>query len=348
MGFIGTIFGTPLGWVMWACYSLVKNYGLALILITIIAKLCMFPLGIKQQKTMTRMAKFKPKIDAINKRFATNPQRRQEETMKLYQEEGYNPMGGCLPMLIQFPILFGLIDVVYKPLTHILHLSSDVIAQATKIAQDLSILTANPGYNAQIEIVNAIHKNPDSFSALGADVINKMQTVDLNFLGLNLGEKPELGLNLLMIIPILSGVTSILVSLLSSKFNASGQEMTGMSKWMMLIMPLFSLIFTFQVPAGVGLYWTVSNILSGVQVLVLNKMYNPKIIAQQAALEWEEEKKKKKKIITTATDETGKTTKQEVSLSKKELDRKRLAEARRRDAEKYGDTYKEVTDEDLQ
>jgi YidC/Oxa1 family membrane protein insertase len=233
-------------------------------------------------------------------------------------------------------------------MTHILHLSAEVIAQATKIAQDLSILAANPGYNAQIQIVNAVHLNPESFSALGADVVTQLQSINLSFLGLNLGDQPTFGWNWLIIIPILSGLTSILTSLISSKFNASGQEVTGMSKGMILMMPLFSLFFTFQVPAGVGLYWTVSNILSAVQVLVLNKIYDPKKIAAQAAAEWEAEKKRKKKIVTTTTDESGEEKKKEVTLSKKELDRRRLAEARRRDAEKYGDIYKEVTDEDLQ
>ncbi|MCI5802015.1 MAG: YidC/Oxa1 family membrane protein insertase, partial [Oscillospiraceae bacterium] len=137
MELINSIFGWPLGWIMWFCYLVVRNYGIALILFTLLTKLMLLPFAVKQQKSTIKMAIFKPKMDAIQKAYGNNKEKLNEELMKLYEKEGYNPMSGCMPMLIQFPILFGLIDVVYKPLTHILRLSSAEITIATDAAKGL-------------------------------------------------------------------------------------------------------------------------------------------------------------------------------------------------------------------
>ena len=127
------LFGTPLGWIMWLLYQVIRNYGIVLILFTILVKAALFPLSVKQQKSSAKMAIFQPKIAEIQKKYANNKQKQQEEMMKLYEAHGYNPMSGCLPLLIQFPILFGIIDVVYNPLTHILRIPKDTIASAVEI-----------------------------------------------------------------------------------------------------------------------------------------------------------------------------------------------------------------------
>ena len=163
-------------------------------------------------------------------------------------------MSGCLPLLIQFPILFGLIDVIYKPLTHIAHLSADTIEKMREIAEKAGgILGANT-YAQEIDIINALNSGKASLftGQIGADVIEKAQHIDLNFLGINLGERPVWAFNLLVLIPILSGITSLLVSIYSMKVNqaAQGEQAGGGAmKGMMYIMPLFSVFFAFQVPA---------------------------------------------------------------------------------------------------
>ena len=119
MNLIYTILGTPLGWIIWAIYQVIHSYGWSLIIFTIILRLVQVPFAIKQQKSSARMGALQPKMAEINKgRRRIIRQKRQEELMKLQQEYGYNPMSGCLPMAIPFIILFGMIDVVYKPLTH--------------------------------------------------------------------------------------------------------------------------------------------------------------------------------------------------------------------------------------
>ena len=122
-----------------------------------------------------------------------------------------------------------------------------------------------------------------------------------------------------------------------------------MTKVMQYIMPIFSLVIAFQVPAGVGMYWIFSNVFSTFQQILLNKKYNPKIAAEEAEREYELQKKKKDKVkrqvVEVKEEKTGKVT--EKTLTQKEIDRQRLAAARKRDAEKYGEEYVEVTDDDL-
>lgn len=349
MNFIYEILGTPLGWIIWLIYQVIHNYGLAIIIFTLLLKLVLLPVAIKQQKSSAKMGALQPKMAEINKKYAKNPQKRQEELMKLQQEFGYSPMKGCLPTLIQFAILFGIIDVVYKPLTHILRLSKDTIAQLTDIAGNISGTMASQ----QMSIISAVHSDPDKFSAVGADVIDKIQGLDLNFFGLNLGDTPSLVWPIILI-PILACVFSFLQMFISMKMNPMGADggnpaMGGSMKVMMVIMPLMSLWITFSVPVGVGIYWMFTYIIGIAQVILLNKLYNPKKLREEAIAEMEEKRKSSKKsVVKKEVIVDGEKVIEEKVLSQKELDRQRLAAARKRDAEKYDDeVYEEVTDEDL-
>lgn len=363
MNFIYTVIGYPLGWIMWACYQLLRNYGLALILFTLITKLVMLPMGIKQQKSQVKMAMFKPKMDAITKKYATNKQKQQEEMSALYEKEGYNPMSGCLPLLIQFPILFGLIDVIYKPLYHILRIPGDVVEKAVKIGTDVitangtlgNFVQMNTGLRQENIIMKGLELSPEAFASLGQDFMTKVTSFDQNFLGLNLAQVPTIAINALILIPLISGITSFLLSRVTMKMTAAttgdNGAMNGMNKGMMLMMPVMSVVIAFQVPAGVGLYWILTNVFSMLQSMYLNKKYNPAELLEKAKAEEEERKEReraeraemKKKI------ESGeyKDAEREKAMSQKEQNRKKLAEARRRMAEKYGEEYIEVTDDDL-
>ena len=113
MGFISELIGYPLGWIMWAVYALVKNYGVAILIFTFIVRLILFPLSVKQQKSTAAMAAFQPKLDKLKKQYANNPNKLQEEQMKLYAEENINPMASCLPMFLQLFFLYGVFDVPF-------------------------------------------------------------------------------------------------------------------------------------------------------------------------------------------------------------------------------------------
>lgn len=381
MGFISELIGWPLGWVMWLGYQVLRNYGVALIFFTFVTKMIMFPLTLKQQKSNVKMALIKPKLDSIQKKYANNKEKLNEEMMKLYQEEGYNPMSGCLPLLIQFPILFGLINVVYNPLTHIIRLSKDVITQCLEIARGMEQVIVNASM-PQISIIQGVKLQPELFSSLlNPQQIEKISNFNMSFFGIDLTAVPTMAFNALIIIPILSGLTSFLISIQSMKqAETTAGEGGNTMKGMMYIMPLFSLFFCFQVPAGVGLYWVISNVLAYLQSMYMNKKYNPQEMAEKARAEQaareeaerqerlENRKKARQEMIEYQAEaeaaaqaakgkkkkntevETPKAPDEETikkGMTAKEINRMKLAAARKRDAEKYGEEYVEVTDDDL-
>ncbi|MBQ9899068.1 MAG: membrane protein insertase YidC, partial [Ruminococcus sp.] len=131
------IIGYPFGFLMSLIYGLFDNYAVAIIIFTVVTKLILLPVNYSTQKNAARMQLLNPKLEKLKKSFANNPQRLQQEQQKLYQQEGVNPMGSCLPAFIQMFLLFGVLDVVYKPLTHILRFSKGVREAAIAIASDL-------------------------------------------------------------------------------------------------------------------------------------------------------------------------------------------------------------------
>ncbi len=342
--------GVPLGWVMKFIYSFIQSYGLSIVVFTILVKLLMLPMAVKQQKSSAKMAVVQPQMIELQKRYANNQQKLSEELTALYAREGYNPTSGCLPLFIQFPIIMGLYDVIYKPMTHILGLGKDLVAQATEIATNLGTIPARV-YSAEPYVIAAVQKDPNAFNALGSDIVNEIQALDLNFLGINLGDTPTMALNLLLMIPLLSFASSMLMTFISMRNMDTGNNpsMSGM-KATMYMMPFLSAWICFSVPAGVGMYWTVSNLLSIVQTVVLNKFYNPKEIAEKARIESERRKELEKAERAKAREaaKAGEAEAKRKALSQKELNRQKLAEARRRDAEKYGEVYVEVTDKDIE
>ena len=109
----------PLGWIIWAIYKVVQNYGLTILIFTVVVKFLLMPLQLKSQRAMRKQQKIQPKIAELKKKYANDQQKMQTEMMKLYKENGVSMTGGCLPLLIQFPILFTLYHIIQKPLTYI-------------------------------------------------------------------------------------------------------------------------------------------------------------------------------------------------------------------------------------
>ncbi len=367
------LFAYAFGWIMRLCYQFFNNYGVALIVFTLVTKLLTLPLSIKQQKNSAKMAYFKPKMDAIQKKYQNNREKMSEEMQKLYQEEGYSPYSGCLSMLITLPVLFGVIGVVYRPLTHILRFAKDtveglaaiadpLIANADKLKAypDLRILSALNGENAAEFIEKA--------TAYNAEAAEMLQGFDVTFLGIDFSAIPTMT-SWLVLIPVFAAVMGGLTSWLSSylmKTPNGDNPMGGSGKIMLLAMPVMTFFFALRLPAGIGFYWIVSNIFSMLQSLLLAKFYNPKKLAEEVARQQEEKKAKakqqKEKDAETRrkiNEERKKAAeeKKKAVLSPEEAEEKRriteenkkkLEEARRRDAEKYGEIFVPVTDEDLE
>jgi YidC/Oxa1 family membrane protein insertase len=266
------------GFVLREIYQAVNNYGLSLIIFTFIARLLMFPTSITQQKGTAKTQRMQTKVKKIQAQYAGDQKKIQEETQDLYAREGHNPMNvGCLPLLLQLPIIYGLIGVIYKPLKYVLQIPEVEVTALTDAAPKLLELAKNTGRTVQLLVI----ENIDKFQGVvSAETFSKIQNFDFSFLGFQLGQIPSMShFNKLWAIPIASAVSS----LASSIFMFFKQKQTNpeMAKnptmgCMTFGMPLFSLYFTFQFPVGIGIYWTASNLFAFLQTVVLNLTHNPK------------------------------------------------------------------------
>ena len=295
MSVINTIIGVPLGYLMWLCYILVHNYALAIIFFTLLTKFILLPIAVKVQKNSIKMVEMQPRLNEIAAKYAGDKDQITDEQMKLYSQEKYSPAAGCLPMLIQIPIILGLIQVIYNPLQHLLHLSKDTI-QAF-IARTLQLTGLEAGFSPQIHVVEAVQDPAyyDQFMDLQvslpgdnvAGVLQSIQNMDMSFLGLNLTGTPSFThFNNLWWIPTLAGLTALALCLIQNRLNVLQIEQGAKSQWgMTVFLTGFSLYFTFVVPAGVGLYWIFSNFFSILQLFLLNHLYDPKKYIDYEALE---------------------------------------------------------------
>lgn len=286
------ILNIPFGYVLSFCYFLFNNYFVAIVLFTLFLKLILSPLAIKQKKGMINQLRMRPKEDAIRKKYANNKEKMQNEIMALYKEEGYNPMGGCLPLLLQFPIIISLFQVIQHPLTYISRLSNDVI---TKLAEVFQVATENNPY-FQTELADKMAKNWSLAQSVEGFPAGTPQ-INFDFFGMSLGSQPSFAFNVLLIIPIFAGVSALLYSLYSQRSMPQNPAAGGGAmKVMTFGMPLFSVWLAFTVPAGVGLYWGLSSAFSILQEFILNKIYKPKEVLAAAQAEAAISNRKKKKM----------------------------------------------------
>ncbi len=291
MDVINTIIGIPLGYIMWLCYELVKNYGVAILLFALLTKALMFPLNIWVQKNSIKMVKLQPRINEIAASCVGSRDTVAEKQLALYKQENYKPLAGTIPLLIQIPIILGLIAVVYNPLQHLLHIDANTINALVQKASEI-LGTAELGSGAQLKVIELINDPfyTTAFSGVpvsgAADAIAKIKTLDLHFLGVNLAAIPALEWNIMLLVPILSGGSAVLLSAVQNKVNVLQREAGWFGRWgMALFLMFFSFYFAFIVPAGVGFYWILSNLISLLLMLAVNLMYPPKKYIDYEALE---------------------------------------------------------------
>ncbi|MDL2220698.1 membrane protein insertase YidC [Eubacteriales bacterium OttesenSCG-928-N14] len=288
---INTIIGTPLGYLMWLCLLLLGNYGVAIIVFTLLTKVILFPLSIWVQKNSIKMIKLQPAINQIAARFAGDKDKVAEEQMALYKQESYRPLAGVIPMLIQIPIILGLISVIYNPLQHLLHLDAGIISAFS--AQATAFVGQELGSGAQLKVIELIQdpRTVDLFLSLpvdgGAAAVASIQGLDLHFLGLNLSHVPSLlDMDVYTLFPVFSGLSALLLCILQNRENVLQREQGWLGKWgTTIFLTAFSTYFAALVPAGVGLYWIAGNLFSIVVLYLLNWMYNPKKFIDYEALE---------------------------------------------------------------
>lgn len=301
-GFLGGI----LGYVLWGAFYIFKNFGLAIIVFTLLVKLVLFPFSIKQQKSMAGTQRLSKKQKELREKYGNNRQLLQEEMNKLYEKEGVKPMGGCLTMIVPMLVLFGVFYAVAYPLTNTLHINSQTVSQATAYVQTI------PGYISSVrpmyQEISLLKVFPN---ILGTDYIQGLFTAaDIDkiemfsksfniFGGVDLLAVPaDFGFwSWYLLFPVLcflSNVGSQLILQFVNKNQMNQQQ--GCMKFMIYLLPLFSAYIAYSVPAAMSFYWIISALLSLVQSVVLAKIFGPfqitaKNEARHAALMFENEAK---------------------------------------------------------
>lgn len=309
LGPIASLFG----WIMEFLFRFtsqfgIMNIGLCIILFTIITKLLLFPLTIKQQKSSKLMSLMNPEITAIQKKYKgktdqTSMAKQQVEMQAVYEKYGSNPTAGCLPMLIQFPIIFALYRVIYNIPAYVpsvrtffdnvvgeLTKQPDYINQIATLADTYKLPVDKIDYTNVDKIVDLLYKfTPenwkslsDLFPQISSVIAQNAETIEHmnSFFGINLATAPFTGFNNInfaaWMIPILAGLTQWL----STKLMSSNQQMdkdapgAQMMNSMMVTMPLISVFFCFSFPAAIGIYWVAQGALQIVQQMLVNSYMN--------------------------------------------------------------------------
>lgn len=279
----------PMGIVLKFIYANLafQNYGIAIILFTVGIKTLLLPLTVKQVQSTAKISELQPQMQEIQKKYKDDKEKQSAEMMKLYQESKVDPSGGCLPLLIQMPILFSLYYVISQPLKYMAGKSPEIIARlyelipqgAERISnmKDLSVITYFSRHAEQLQTVSHLLK-PD-------DLLN------MEFWRINLGAvpawnpgyylNPDANINsfLLLLIPGLSALTSYISIMYSMKGGVKTEEVPktneahrqeSVQKNMALLSPIMSGVIAFTVPAGLGLYWITGNVYQIVQQMFIN------------------------------------------------------------------------------
>lgn len=265
-----SFFANLFGYVLNFLYQFVNNYGLAIILFSIVLKIVMLPISIKQQKTMKKSAKIQAKMKEIQDKYKNNPEKLNQETMELYKKEKMSPFSGCLSAIVQLVLLFAVFYLVRSPLTYMTKVEPALIEQYTnEIKQE-----EQNKNNAYPEI--AIIKEKGN--------TDERVNINMEFLGIDLSSVPTQNLSdwRVYVIPILYVITSFIsirmtTSMQTKKKEGENQESGEMdavlqaNKSMSYIMPIMSISIAVIAPLGLALYWLVSNLLMIVERIVLNK-----------------------------------------------------------------------------
>ena len=305
MSTIGYYICVPFAWLVRLFYNLTNSYGVALILFTLVIKLIMLPFQMKSKKSMMRMSRVSGQMQDLQKRYAKNQAKFQEEMQKLYEEEGVNPMSGCLWSFLPLPILMALYSIIRQPITHFMMLSKDVLQTVVQSVADAGVdltnivmmdkVTGAPALKdglyqmaayGQINLVKAVQE-------MGLSTPDGWFNVNYKFLGLDLTATPweyiksftftwaVIGV---ILIPILAGLSQFVFSKLTMKTQPQADAAGGASmKSMMYMMPLFSVYIAFIMPAALGVYWIAQSVFSLIQEAILNKTFSAKLSEEEEA-----------------------------------------------------------------
>lgn len=271
LNFFANVFGYILNYI----YGMVNNYGIAILIFTVLLKVGMLPISINQQKNMKKSTKIQKKVNDIKKKYKNDQERMNQEIIELYKKENMSPFGGCLSSIVQIILILSMFYLVKCPLTYMKHVDSELI---NKYSQEIQQEKGNQRY-PEIAIIR--HKSEEDPNVY----------INMKFLGLNLSSVPSENYNdpKVFIIPVLYVITSIASTRLTANLNKSkikednetkelkkkddndfdmAQEM---SRNMTIMMPLMTVSIALIAPLGLALYWFANNLLMIGERVALNK-----------------------------------------------------------------------------
>lgn len=302
LNFVASLFGYLMNFI----YGIVQNYGIAIIIFTVLVKLILLPLSFKQQKSLEKAQKMQGLMQELQKKYGNDQEKFMQEYQKMLKENNTTMLGstgcsGCLLNFIQLPILLGMFYMLVSPLTHIMKMESEDILRyknelvASRKTEAIELLISNSGdmlseegLNAEITKINSA--DDSSFidpRYYEIEIIKENEIMDLNFFGINLGEAASKNKDnlVLLIIPILSGgftALSIAINNFINKKKGIVQPkpedmeipMPDM-RVMNIMMPLMLFSVAYAIPQGVGLYWVTSNLIGIIQTVVQRIILDP-------------------------------------------------------------------------
>ena len=281
MGFISEIFGYILNFL----YEQFNNYGLAIIIFSVLLRIILIPITIKQQKSLKKNARLQKEMKEIQTKYKSNPEKLNQETIELYKREKMSPFSGCFSGILQIIIILSVFWLVSKPLTYMKKINPEIIE---KYSQELKEEGVNSSYT-EIAIINKkAAEDPEVY-------------INMNFLGLDLSKVPTQSLDdfRVYIIPILYVISSVISIKITTKMNSNNKDkdinelkkaetedkekqpdememMQQMNNNMTYMMPIMSVMIAIIAPLGLALYWLISNVLMIVERLIIDRFINQK------------------------------------------------------------------------
>ena len=259
-----------IGWLLASLYDFTGNFGLAIIILTIVFRVVLLPLGIKQIKSMQAMQALQPKIKEIQKKYKGNKQKIQEQTMKLYQEYGVNPLGGCLPLLLQFPILIAMYSVIRAPVpsppdpeTGEVQYVNNHLPEDSQLFRDI---TDHEGRGQHFLIMNLQCSPQQAGKTVPVLDTERKETDETLACGDSIPDR----IPYYVILALMIGTTFYSSRQTQKATPASAQN--SQTQIITKVMPLMFGVFGFAFPAGLVLYWTVSNLFQIGQQFVMLRL----------------------------------------------------------------------------
>ena len=303
----------PFGWLLGWLYDVTGNYGIAMILFAVAVQMALLPITAKSKKSMMKISRMQPRLQAIQKRYAGDDVRMNQAMQELYKEEGVSMTGGCLWSFIPMLILFPLFTVIRQPITYILGEGAEVAAQIIEViktqAPDLFTYGHANGYYDQViaagEIATYANEIAAAIPGISAETL---AGINFNFLGINLGAIPEFnifGANWqwnwahigAFLIPVISTGSQFLQMFISQKTNdsvitnekgvqdeevAKNSQAAQQNKMMVWMMPLMTLWIGFTVSAGLSVYWFIGGVFRMITDPIMTKHYRKIYDAEDA------------------------------------------------------------------